>query len=140
LVIFGFTHHIYYIHQNATIRLPPLQLLRESLTTAKYFPSACRLCSIHADITTSQHTSWALWTYIKGIICHSYNTLGLYGDLHKSPHVDHTMRIITGIRGRLIPHIECQEYKMNVTHDIQSSHPHTHKRIFEPSIQNILYL
>jgi hypothetical protein len=121
LIICGFTHHIFYIHQATIIRLPPLQLVRESLTTAKYFPSVCRLCP-HTDITTSQHTSWALRTYIKGIIRHSYNTLGLYGDLHKSLYVDHTMRIIPGIRGRLIPHIECREYKINVTHHIQSSH------------------
>jgi hypothetical protein len=107
LVICGFTHHIFYIHQTAIIRLPPLQLVRESLATAKYFPSACRLCSTHTDITTSQHTSWALGTYIKCIICHSYNTLGLYGDLHKSLYVDHTMRIILGITRRLKPHIQC---------------------------------
>jgi hypothetical protein len=83
LVICGFTHHIFYIHQAAIIRLPPLQLIRENLATAKYFPSACRLCFAHTDITTSQHTSWELGTNIKGIIRHSYNTLGLYGDLHK---------------------------------------------------------
>jgi hypothetical protein len=74
-----------YIHQAAIIRLPLLQLVRESLATAKYFPSACRLCFAHTDITTSQHTSWALGINIKGIIRHSYNTLGLYGDLHKKP-------------------------------------------------------
>jgi hypothetical protein len=83
LVICGFTHHIFYIHQAAITRLPPLQLVRESLATAKYFPSACQLCLAHTDITTSQHTSWALRTYIKGIIRHSYNTFGVYGDLHK---------------------------------------------------------
>jgi hypothetical protein len=83
LVICGFTHHIFYIHQAAIIRLPPLQLIRENLATAKYFPSACWLCFAHTDITTSQHTSWELGTNIKGIIRHSYNTLGLYGDLHK---------------------------------------------------------
>jgi hypothetical protein len=127
LVICGSTHHIFYIHQAAIIQLPLLQLVRESLATAKYFPSVCQLCLAHTDITTSQHTSWSLGTYIKGIIRHSYNTLGLYGDLHKSLYVDHTMRIIPGNRGRLIPHIECQEYKMNVTHHIQSSHPRTYK-------------
>jgi hypothetical protein len=60
LVICGFTHHIFYIHQAAIIQLPPLQLVREILATAKYFPSACRLCFAHTDITTSQ-------TYIMGI-------------------------------------------------------------------------
>jgi hypothetical protein len=85
LVICGFTHHTLYIHQAASIRLPLLQLVRESLATAEYFPSACRLCFAHTNITTAQHTSCALRTYIKGIIRHSYNTLGLYGDLHKKP-------------------------------------------------------
>jgi hypothetical protein len=136
LVIYGFTHHIFYIHQAAIIRLPPLQLVRESLATAKYFPSVCWLCP-HTDITTSQYTSWALRTYIKGIIRHSNNTLGLYGDLHKSLYVDHTMRIIPGMRGR--PHIECQEYKMNVTsHSILRS---TYiQRISELSVQNLFYI
>jgi hypothetical protein len=101
LVICGFTHHIFYIHQAAIIRLPPLQLVRESLATTKYFPSAYRLCFAHTDITTSQCISWALGTYIKCIIIrHSYDILGLYGDLHKSSYVDNTLRIIPGIRGR----------------------------------------
>jgi hypothetical protein len=139
LVICGFTHHIFYIHQAAIIQLPPLQLVHESLATAKYFPSACRLCP-HTDITTSQHTTWALRTYIKGIIRHSYNTLIPMRIYIKSPYVDHTLRIIPGIRGRLIPHIECQEYKMNITNHIQSSHSRRYKRIFELSVQNILYI
>jgi hypothetical protein len=63
--------------------------------------------------------------------------MGIYT---KSPYVDHMLRIVPGIRGRLIPHIECQEYKMNVTHHIQSSHSRTYKRIFELSVQNILYI
>jgi hypothetical protein len=81
LVICGFTHHKFYIHQAAIIRLPPLQLVRESLARAKYFPFVYRLFN-DTDITSSQHTSWALGTFIKGIIHHSYNTLCLYGDLH----------------------------------------------------------
>jgi hypothetical protein len=67
-------------------------------------------------------------------------TFGPYGDLHKNSYVDHTLRIIPGIRGRLIPHIECQEYKMNITNHIQSSHSRRYKRIFELSVQNILYI
>jgi hypothetical protein len=93
-------HHIFYIHQAAIIRLPPLQLICESLATAKYFPSACRLCFAYTDITTSQHTLWELGTNIKGIIRRSYNTLGLYGDLHKKRlYVDHTLRIIQALGG-----------------------------------------
>jgi hypothetical protein len=71
-----------------------------------------------------------LTTYIMGI-----------RDLHKIKGIiRHTLRIIPGIRGRLIPHIECQEYKMNVTHHIQSSHSRTYKRISELLVQNILYI
>jgi hypothetical protein len=95
LVLCGFTHHIFYIDQATIIRLPPLQLVRESLATAKYFPSVCRLCLAHTEITTSQHTSWELGTYIKLKVL-SVISMGIYT---KSPYVDHTLRIIPGIRG-----------------------------------------
>jgi hypothetical protein len=50
--------------------------------------------------------------------------MGIYT---KSSYVDHTLRIIPGIRRRLIPHIECQEYKMNVTNQF-NPHIHVHTK------------
>jgi hypothetical protein len=64
--------------------------------------------------------------------------MGIYT---KSSYVNHTLRIIPGIRGRLIPHIECQEYRMNVTHHIQSSHSRTpsHKSSWFIGTRNVVH-
>ena len=47
------------IHQAALIQLPQLQYVRETLTAAKHFPSAHRVC-LHIPISPPPTYKWAL--------------------------------------------------------------------------------
>jgi hypothetical protein len=74
----------------------------------------CRLCLAHTDITTSAYTYGH--GNPEGIsIRHSLHTSDHPKRIFHSPYAVHFFRRIPGIRGRFIPHIECQESWVNVT-------------------------
>jgi len=79
----------------------------------KYFPSTCQLCLAHTDITTSAYIYGhrKSWRY-KDLSSITYLRLSK-GDFITRMLI--LLRSIPGIRGRFIPHKECQESGVNVT-------------------------
>jgi len=78
----------------------------------KYFPSTCQLCLAHTDITTSAYIYGhrKSWRY-KDPSSITYLRLSK-GDFIARMLI--LLRSIPGIRGRFIPHKECQESGVNV--------------------------
>ena len=79
----------------------------------KYFPLTCWICLGHIDITTS------VYTYGQGnpgglSIRHSFIPRIIQRGFVYGPVCWSFMRRIPGIRGRFIPHRECQESGVNV--------------------------
>jgi len=79
----------------------------------KYFSSTCQLCLAHTDITTSAYIYGhrKSWRY-KDPSSITYLRLSK-GDFIARMLI--LLRSIPGIRGRFIPHKECQESGVNVT-------------------------
>ena len=120
------TTSIIQIHQTALIQLPPLQYVRGALATVKHSLSVHRVC-LHILISPPQHTNGLRGpNEVLLSVIHTIPRISI-GDLY-SPYVDHNLRRILGIRGRLIPHKECQESK---EYHILIFNPHIHvpKRI-----------
>jgi len=79
----------------------------------KYFPSTCQLCFAHTDITTAAY----IYGYRKSWRYKDPSSI-IYLRLSKGNFIARMLillRSIPGIRGRFIPHKECQESGVNVT-------------------------
>jgi hypothetical protein len=135
-----YTPHI--LHSSSCNHMAPsFAISTWKLGHNQIFPLSVWLCFAHTDITTSQHTSWALGTNIKGIIRHSYNTLGLYGDLHKKAH----MLITPWDNSRHYGEINTTYRMPEIQNECYASHSiltftYIQKNIWIISSENLIYL
>ena len=111
----GCTHHIHSNLLNCNHTAPysiRLQWVHGYLII-KYFSSTCQLCLAHTDITTSAYIYGhrKSWRY-KDLSSITYLRLSKGNFIARMLIL---LRSIPGIRGRFIPHKECQESGVNVT-------------------------
>ena len=94
----------------AIITAPPVAVITWNLASAKYFPSACRLCFHTYRYHRHSIHPWALRIHTRYLsVIHKISWITHKGLIHLfiSPYVDYILRKIPGIMGRLIPQIEC---------------------------------